>query len=99
MADKRKPFNDARVIKRKSFYSFSKQYPGTQDNGEYLIGESRTMKRRETVIRIAFIVFLVLLFAVSFIVTYTSLELSNKPVETPTAVTETTQEGMGTPSS
>jgi signal transduction histidine kinase len=48
------------------------------------------MKRRQNILRIAFAALLVLLFAASFVITYTSLELSNRPIEVPTAVTEET---------
>ena len=42
---KRKP---EKVIKRKSYYGFSKKYPGACDRGTYLIGDSLTVKRKET---------------------------------------------------
>lgn len=69
------------VKKRKSYYGFAKDYPGKLGSNKYVIGDSLTVRRKETIQKILTIVIVVLLFIVSFITTTVCLEISEKPKE------------------
>lgn len=71
---------DKDVIKRKAYYGFSKNYPGRVGSGKYVIGESRTVQRRELLRRILIIFILLCVFAAGFIVTSVCLNISEKPI-------------------
>jgi len=74
---------DNRDIKprKKSYYPFSKNYPGRRSGTSYAIGESRTRKKKEKRKKIVFSVFLVLFFVLIFVVATVSINLSKKPYE------------------
>ena len=59
---------DNRDIKprKKSYYPFSKNYPGRRSGTSYAIGESRTRKKKEKRKKIVFSVFLVFFFVLVF---------------------------------
>lgn len=65
-----------RIIKRKSYYSFSSSYPGTSQNKNYFIGESRTVKRRELLRKILIAALILLIFSFAFVVTDVCLRIS-----------------------
>lgn len=69
------------VKKRKSYYGFAKNYPGKLGSSKYVIGDSRIVRRRETIRKICIIILVVLIFAASFIATSVCLEISEKPIE------------------
>lgn len=68
------------VKKRKSYYGFAKYYPGKLGSSKYVIGDSRDVKRRESIRRIIITVLLILLFIASYIATSVCLEISEKPI-------------------
>ncbi len=67
--------------RKKSYYAFSKNYPGRRTGTKYAIGESRARHKRERNKNILFGVSLVVLFAVVFCVVFVALSLSKKPLE------------------
>lgn len=72
--------NREKVKKRKSYYGFAKNYPGKLGSSKYVIGDSRDVKKRESIRRILITVILILLFIASFIATTVGLEISEKPM-------------------
>lgn len=70
--------NNEYVKKRKSYYGFAKNYPGKLGSSKYVIGESRIVKRNETIRRIVIAIIVILLFIVSFVATTVGLNISNK---------------------
>ncbi|OQA48830.1 MAG: hypothetical protein BWY46_01167 [Firmicutes bacterium ADurb.Bin300] len=68
--------NPERVIKRKSYYGFAGKYPGETIYATYLIGDSRKVKRKETVKKFLTVLLLILLFCLAYIITYTALNIS-----------------------
>lgn len=69
------------VKKRKSYYGFAKDYPGNLGSNKYVIGDSLTVRRNETIRRIITAVLIVLLFIATFVTTTVCLEISEKPKE------------------
>ena len=69
------------VKKRKSYYGFAKDYPGNLGSNKYVIGDSLTVRRKESIRKIISAVIIVLLFVVTFITTTVCLEISEKPIE------------------
>ena len=72
--------NKENVKKRKSYYGFAKNYPGKLGSSKYVIGDSRDVKKRESIRRILITVIIILLFIASFIITTVGLEISEKPI-------------------
>ena len=68
--------NPERVIKRKSYYGFAGKYPGETTDATYLIGDSRRVKRKETAKKLLTVAILILLFCLSYIITYVALNIS-----------------------
>lgn len=64
------------VKKRKSYYGFSRYYPGRIGAKSYIIGDSVTEKRRELSRKILISLLIILLFIVSFVVTTVCLNIS-----------------------
>ena len=50
------------VKRRKSYYGFAKNYPGKLGSTKYVIGDSKAVKRRDSVRRILIAVMIILLF-------------------------------------
>ena len=74
---KRGQNDPSKVVKRKSYYGFSREYPGVKrGRGTYLIGDSSVMRRREALTGAAYILMLVLLFALAFVITSAALNIS-----------------------
>lgn len=69
------------VKKRKSYYGFAKNYPGKLGSSKYVIGESRAVRKRETLRSIIIGLIIVLIFVLSFVFTSVCLEISNKTPE------------------
>ena len=69
------------VKKRKSYYGFAKDYPGNLGSNKYVIGDSLTVRRNETIRKIITAVIIVLLFIVTFVTTTVCLEISEKPIK------------------
>ncbi len=67
------------VKKRKSYYGFSRYYPGKIGSKTYMIGDSVSEKRRELRRRIIIAFILILLFVLSFVITRVCLIISNMP--------------------
>ena len=72
--------NRENVKKRKSYYGLAKNYPGKLGSSKYVIGDSRDVRRKESIRRIIIIVIVIILFIASFITTSVCLEISEKPV-------------------
>ncbi len=70
----------AEVKRRKSYYGFSSSYPGSSLKNDYVIGESRAVKRREFVRRIIIAALIFLIFATAFIITEVCLSISSRPI-------------------
>ncbi len=68
------------VKKRKSYYGFSRYYPGKIGSKTYIIGDSVNEKRRESARRIIIAVVLILLFIAAFVVTDVCLNISEMKV-------------------
>lgn len=64
------------VKKRKSYYGFSRYYPGRIGSKTYIIGDSVTEKRKELVRRILLALLIILLFAIAFIATSVCLDIA-----------------------
>lgn len=64
------------VKKRKSYYGFSRYYPGRIGSKTYIIGDSVTEKKREINRKILIALLIILLFIVSFVVTSVGLNIS-----------------------
>lgn len=70
------------VKKRKSYYGFSKEYPGRTGKNGYAIGDTVTRNNKERVRKIIIALLTILLFIVSFVVTSVCLHISSeKPKE------------------
>lgn len=72
---------DEYVKKRKSYYGFSKNYPGKLGANKYVIGDSLAVRRKETIRRIIIAVLVVLLFAATFVATTVCLKISERPIQ------------------
>ena len=64
------------VKKRKSYYGFSRYYPGRIGSKTYIIGDSVTEKKREINRKILIALFIILLFIASFVATSVCLNIS-----------------------
>lgn len=70
--------NNEYVKKRKSYYGFAKNYPGKLGSSKYVIGESKIVKRNETIRKIVIAVIVIFLFIASYVLTSVGLNISNK---------------------
>lgn len=66
------------VKKRKSYYGFSKEYPGRIGRSGYAIGDTVTRNNKERVNKIISILLLILLFVIAFVVTSVGLHISSE---------------------
>lgn len=69
------------VKKRKSYYGFSKEYPGRTGRSGYAIGDTVTRNNKERVNKIISILLLILLFVIAFVVTSVGLHISSEKPE------------------
>ena len=70
--------NNEYVKKRKSYYGFSRNYPGKLGSSKYVIGESKMVRRNETIRKIAIAIIVILLFIASYVITTVGFNISNK---------------------
>lgn len=70
--------NNEYVKKRKSYYGFAKNYPGKLGSSKYVIGESKIVRRNETIRRVVIAIIIILLFISSYIVTTVGFNISSK---------------------
>lgn len=70
--------NNEYVKKRKSYYGFAKNYPGKLGSSKYVIGESKIVRRNETIRRIVIAVIVILLFIASYVITSVGFNISEK---------------------
>jgi hypothetical protein len=73
--------NNEYVKKRKSYYSFAKNYPGKLGSSKYVIGESKIVRRNETIRKIAIAIIVVILFIASYVITTVGLNISERKPE------------------
>lgn len=73
--------NNEYVKKRKSYYGFAKNYPGKLGSSKYVIGESRIVRRNETIRKITIAIIVIFLFLASYVITSVGLNISNKEPE------------------
>ena len=66
------------IIKRKSYYGFAKNYPGKLGSSKYVIGESKIVRRNETIRKIVIAIIIIFLFIASYVITTVGLNISNK---------------------
>ncbi len=64
---------------RKSYYPFSKEYPG-RSHSTYAIGETRERRKREQRSNVFYALALVFLFLLTFFLVYLAVFLSNRPI-------------------
>ena len=64
---------------RKSYYPFSKEYPG-QAHSSFAIGETREKRKRERRAQIGYGFFVFFLFVLTFLIVYTVIFLSKRPI-------------------
>ena len=67
--------NNEYVKKRKSYYGFAKNYPGKLGSSKYVIGESKIVKRNETIRKIVIAVIVIFLFIASYVLTSVGLNI------------------------
>lgn len=67
--------------RKKSYYQFSKNYPGKRSGTLYAIGESRARRKKEKREKVIFAVCLVIFFAAVFLISSVAINLSKKPLE------------------
>ena len=70
--------NNEYVKKRKSYYGFAKNYPGNLGSSKYVIGESKIVRRNETIRKIVIAIIIILLFISSYVVTTVGFNISIK---------------------
>ncbi len=70
--------NNEYVKKRKSYYGFAKNYPGKLGSSKYVIGESKIVRRNETIRKIVIAIIIIILFITSYVVTTIGFNISNK---------------------
>ena len=73
--------NNEYVKKRKSYYGFAKEYPGKLGSSKYVIGESRIVRRNETIRKIVIAIIVIVLFIASYVLTTVGFNISNKQPE------------------
>ena len=70
--------NNEYVKKRKSYYGFAKNYPGKLGSSKYVIGESKIVRRNETIRKIVIAIIVIFLFIASYVITTVGFNISNK---------------------
>ena len=70
--------NNEYVKKRKSYYGFAKNYPGKLGSSKYVIGESKIVRRNETIRKIVIAIIIIFLFIASYVITTVGFNISNK---------------------
>ena len=90
---KRGQTNPENVIRRRSYYGFSRDYPAkTGEAQAYLIGDSRVLNRRRRLTVVLAAAALLLLFIISYVLTSAAFYVSEaQPGLTVTTVNESTE--------
>ena len=70
--------NNENVKKRKSYYGFAKNYPGKLGSSKYVIGESKIVRRNETIRKIVIAIIIIFLFIASYVITTVGFNISNR---------------------
>ena len=70
--------NNEYVKKRKSYYGFAKNYPGKLGSSKYVIGESKIVRRNETIRKIVVAIIVILLFIASYVITSVGFNISER---------------------
>ena len=70
--------NNEYVKKRKSYYGFAKNYPGKLGSSKYVIGESKIVRRNETIRKIVIAIVVIFLFIASYVITTVGFNISSK---------------------
>ncbi len=70
--------NNEYVKKRKSYYGFAKNYPGKLGSSKYVIGESKIVRRNETIRKIVIAIIVILLFISSYVITSVGFNIAEK---------------------
>ena len=70
--------NKEYVKKRKSYYGFAKNYPGKLGSSKYVIGESKIVRRNETIRKIIIAIIVIFLFIDSYVITSVGFNISNR---------------------
>lgn len=65
-----------KVKKRKSYYGFSRYYPGRIGARSYIIGDSVSEKRREIKRKVLIALLIILLFIITFVATSVCLNIA-----------------------
>ena len=65
-----------KVKKRKSYYGFSRYYPGRIGAKSYIIGDSVSEKSRELKRKVLIALMIILLFIISFVATSVCLNIA-----------------------
>ena len=73
--------NNEYVKKRKSYYGFAKNYPGKLGSSKYVIGESKIVRRNETIRKILIAIIVIFLFIASYVITSVGFNISNKETD------------------
>lgn len=66
--------------RKKSYYPFSKNYPGRRTGTSYAIGESRTRRKKERGNTVAYVFFLIVAFFAVFLIASVIFMLSGRPL-------------------
>ena len=82
--------NNEYVKKRKSYYGFAKNYPGKLGSSKYVIGESKIVRRNETIRKIVIAIIVILLFIASYVITTIGFNISNKEIKNKTTAVSVT---------
>ena len=82
--------NNEYVKKRKSYYGFARNYPGKLGSSKYVIGESKIVRRNETIRKIAIAIIVILLFLASYVITTVGFNISNKEIQNKTTAVSVT---------
>lgn len=67
--------------RKKSYYPFAKNYPGRRTGTTYVIGESRTRRKKERANTIVYAIGLLVVFVLAFVVGAVALKLSGRPLD------------------
>ena len=70
--------NNEYVKKRKSYYGFAKNYPGKLGSSKYVIGESKIVRRNETIRKIVIAIIVIFLFIASYVITSVGFDISER---------------------
>lgn len=68
------------VIKRKSYYGFARFYPGKTGSNNYVIGESRNIRKKEQIRTALIILGYIFLFVLAFFITTVCINISETPI-------------------